>query len=119
GLLAEALGHRARLIAGELVRVREVAASAPLAQTPLATLHDAPRNEILLLAAEGDDLVFRLRTRAAAVQLDAAAIRATEILCGFSAGDVVTISVSRAGRRYCADVNGQSRGVRGGTVGVG
>jgi hypothetical protein len=82
-------------------------------------LLDPSRNEILLLAAERDDVLFRLRTRAAAAELHSPAVRVPEILRGLGAGEPLALTVSRAGRRYCVEVNARSRCVPGFTLGTG
>jgi concanavalin A-like lectin/glucanase superfamily protein/VanZ like protein len=105
GTVAESRELRTRLLSGAPLRVRAVAPMAPVAtQAPLVTLHDPLRNEILLVAADGDDVVFRLRTRAAAAALDSPALRARGALRHVAPGSEVTLTMSRVGRNYCLDV---------------
>jgi hypothetical protein len=119
GLSAESSRLRAGLLSGDPLRVRAIAAPPIASQVPLVTLHDAPRNELLLLAAEGDDIVFRLRTRAAAAELDSPAIRASGVMRDVHAGDHLAVTVSRDRRGYCVDVNGHATCGLGYTLGTG
>ena len=119
GLSTESPQLRAGLLAGAPLRVRTVASSPVPIQAPLVTLHDASRNEILLLAADGDDVVFRLRTRAAAAELDSPAIRAPGVLRGLPPGGDVAVTVSRDRRGYCIDVNSHPTCGLGYTLGMG
>ena len=89
------------------------------AEVPLVTLHDRFRHEILLLGAEKEDLVFRFRTRAAAAELDTPAIRARGVMRGFTPGDNLVVTMSRADRGYCVDVNISSTCGLGFTLGMG
>jgi hypothetical protein len=119
GATVESRSLRERLLSGAPLRVRAVAAAPVPGRAPLFTLHDQFRNEILLLAAEGDDVLFRLRTRAAAAELDRPAIRARGALRGLAPGDDVALTVSRAGRAYCVEVNTRSTCGLGFTLGMG
>jgi len=119
GISADSRQLRARLLSGAPLRVRAIVTARVPTRAPLVTLHDALRNEILLLAAEGDDVVFRLRTRAAAAELDSPAIRAPGVMRGLSPGDAFSVTMSRAGRTYCMDVNDRSTCGLGYTLGMG
>ena len=119
GLSAQWRQQRERLLSGAPVRLRAVAAAPVSVLAPLVTLHDASRNEILLVAADGDDLVVRLRTLAAALELDSPALRAPGLLRGLGPGDDVAVTISRAGRTYCVDVNARSACGLGFTLGMG
>jgi hypothetical protein len=119
GLSRDSPELRARLLAGAPLRVRAVAIPPVPGRAPLVVLHDAWRNEILLLAAHGEDLVFRLRTRAAAMHLQSPAIRAAGVLRGVSPGQPVDVVLGRASHGYCVEVNGRSTCGLGYTPGVG
>jgi Concanavalin A-like lectin/glucanases superfamily/VanZ like family len=108
GRSAESRQLRSRMLAGAPLTIRAVAATPVPTPAPLVTLHDAPRNEILLVAAEGQDLLVRVRTRAAALRLDNPALRATGALRGLDPGDAMLITVWRPGGRYCVGVNSRS-----------
>jgi Concanavalin A-like lectin/glucanases superfamily/VanZ like family len=119
GISAESWQLRTQLLSGAPVRIRAVAAAPVPTETPLVTLHDAVRNELLLVATEGDDVLFRLRTRAAAAELDSPALRARGIMRGLGPGDILAMTVSRAGRTYCVGVNERSMCGLGFTLGMG
>ena len=108
GLAVESRQLRDGLLAGAPLRIRILAAPPPLTMAPLVTLHDAVRNEILLVAVEGEDVVVRLRTRATAAELDNPMLRAQSVLHGLQAGDPLTLTIWRPGRRYCVEVNARS-----------
>ena len=119
GVSAESPQLRARLLAGAPLTVRAVAASPVATRAPLVTLHDEARHEILLLAAEGHDIVVRLRSRAAAAELDAPVVRAAGLLHGVSPGDPLIVTAWRSAGRYCVGVNGRTACGLGFTVGMG
>ena len=119
GLVTDWARVRERLVAGASLRVEAVAASSVPAEVPLVTLHDASRNEILLLAAEGEDVVFRLRTWAAAMGLDAPPLRAAGAMAGLRSGHPFSVSVTRPDRRYCVAVDARVECGLGVTAGMG
>jgi hypothetical protein len=110
---------REQLLTGAPLRIRALAAAPTLNPVPLVTIHDQFRNEILFLAIEGDDVVFRLRTRAAAARLDSPAIRAKGILNGLAHGAGLALTISRVDRSYCVTVNNRSICGLGFTLGMG
>jgi glycopeptide antibiotics resistance protein len=119
GLVARSQEVRAGLLGGVPLRVRAIASAPVPVRAPLVTLLDASRNEIMLLAVERDDVLFRLRTRAATAELDSPAVRAPQVMHGLRPGDPVVLTVSRAHGRYCVDVNRRSVCVPGFTLGTG
>ena len=82
-------------------------------------LQNGWRNEILMVAAYGDDIVFRLRTLAAAMQLHSPAMRAPGVLRGLSPGDARGCGSARPVTDICLDVNGRSACGLGYTLGSG
>jgi hypothetical protein len=109
---------RERLRSGVSLRVDAVAATPVPGPVPLVTLLDPFRNEILLLAADGDDLLFRVRTRAAALELDNPALRAAGIMRGISPGDSLPVTVSQRRGGYCIDVRSRTACDLGFTLGM-
>lgn len=99
---------RAGLLSGSPLTVAAVAAEPTRTLVPLVTLHDAERNEMLLLAAEADGMIVRLRSRAAAIGLDDPGLRAPGALRGLMPGDPLALSVSRHDGDYCVTVNGRA-----------
>jgi hypothetical protein len=119
GDTVESRAVRERLRSGVSLRVDAVAAGPVPEQVPLVYLLDPARNEILLLAAEGNDLIFRARTRAAALELDNPALRAAGILRGIRPGDPLPVTVSQRDGRYCIDVRSRTACDLGFTLGLG
>jgi glycopeptide antibiotics resistance protein len=119
GLAAESSRLRAELLAGTPVTIKTIAVARVPSLAPLASLHDVNRNEILLIAAEGHDVIIRLRSRAAAAELDSPPVRAAGILRGVSPGDALTMTIGRSGGRLCVVVNERSECGLGFTLGMG
>jgi hypothetical protein len=71
------------------------------------------------MAAEGDDVLFRLRTRSAAVALDNPALRVQGAFSHIVPESELRLAMSRVGRSYCLDVNGRVTCGLGFTLGVG
>lgn len=106
GAHAESAQLRERLLAGATLRVRAVAGDVVPSEARLVALHDAFHRPVATLAAHREDLVFRIRTRAAALKLESPAIRARGVLRGIAAGDDVTLAISSpTGGRCCVTVN--------------
>jgi hypothetical protein len=96
-VLLEWLHIRSLLLAdsGFSLRVRALAGPRPSALAPLFAIYDDHRREMLLLGVDRDDLVFRLRTRAAALRLDRPDIRIANAMQPFHQGDSLDITVTR------------------------
>jgi hypothetical protein len=115
----ESRAVRERLRAGATLHVEAVASAPVPTLAPLVNLLDPFRNEILLVAAEGDDLVFHLRTRADAVGFDSPMVHARGAMRGLTPGSDLLITLSRAGRTYCLTVNTRPTCGLGFTFGMG
>jgi hypothetical protein len=81
-----------RLLLGEsaTLATRIVAAGPTTRTAPVVSVFDENQDEILLLGQDGDDLVFRLRARAAAMKVRTPAVRLDDALAG-RAGDTLRI----------------------------
>jgi VanZ family protein len=66
---------RAALLRGDTLRLRFIAGPPTDGIAPIFSIADAERRGILMIAASGDDLVLRYRTRAAAWRLDQPVLR--------------------------------------------
>ncbi len=98
-------GTRARLEDG--ARLRAVALAGPRTErlSSLVSIYDDQHREVVLLGPDGDDLVYRYRTRSIAWRLDQPDLRLRGALSGVSSGDTLRAAVERDGDRYCLIVN--------------
>lgn len=64
GVIAHSPHIRERLLSGATLLVRARAGPRPAGPASLLTINDAHRREILFLGVEGEDVVYRYRTRA-------------------------------------------------------
>jgi hypothetical protein len=119
GALANSRQIRRLLISGAAIHVRARAGPPPPGLAPLLTIHDGHQREILLLGIDGDDIVYRYRTRAIAVGLRGPEIRASRALRGIAWRDQLSVVVRPAGRGYCIRVNATEHCGLGFTVGTG
>jgi len=104
---------------GFSLRVRALAGPRTAALGALVALYDETEREILLLGPDRDDLVFRVRTRAAAWRLDEPDIRVSNALRSVAPGDSLDVTVRGSRGRYSMAVNSTGRSGLGFTVGSG
>jgi hypothetical protein len=104
GPVARSSALRRRLAAGEPLTVRAVAAPAAAGLSPLLSINDWAR-EILMLGVDGEDVVYRVRTRAVAVGLDSPELRVRGALHDVRPGDGLRIVVRPARAGACVEVN--------------
>jgi len=105
GVIKNVAGLRSSLRARESVRVTAVAGPAVAGLAPIVSINDWQR-EIVLVGLDGEDLVYRFRTRGASLGLDSPELRVAGALRGVHAGDRLAITVTPERRAYCVDVNG-------------
>ncbi len=86
---------------------------------PILAVSDARQREIAFVAARGDDLVARLRTRARSLGFDQPEIRAAGALRGYLPGERVTLEVSWQDGDACVRVDQRHRCGLGPSVGSG
>jgi hypothetical protein len=96
---------RSKLVAGETLRVRAVTGPPVAGLAALVSVHDERRHEVLLLGADWEDLVYRFRTRAAAVGLDSPDLRVPGALRGIRAKEPLMLIVAPERNGYCIEVN--------------
>ena len=96
---------RARLLTGEELRILVVAGPPPRGLAPIFSIYDEYEREVMLVGADGEDVVLRYRMRATSARLDQPDIRIRDALAGIDAGDEFGLRVQRAGRGYCVAVN--------------
>jgi hypothetical protein len=107
--LADSRVVRERLAAGAAVTVRAVAGPPPDALAPIFSIFDDAQREILVLGTSREDLVLRVRTRAADLGLAGPEVRWRGALAGVRTGDTLALAVHRDGRAYCLGFNGRRR----------
>ena len=73
----------------------------PRSVSPILSIFDGNQEEVVLLGAHGNDLVFRERTLARGVRLDSPDFRVTGAFALFSPGDTVTIAAWRDNGGLC------------------
>jgi hypothetical protein len=99
---------RAKLARGDTLTV-EARAGAPVPGVgSLFSIADDWLREIVLLGPDRDDLVWRYRTRAAALRLDQPDVRALGLARRLVRGQRVLVSAWRSGNGWCLAVNGES-----------
>jgi VanZ family protein len=104
---------------GFVLHVRAVAGPRPSGLAPLFAIYDNRRREMLLVGPDGGDLVFRIRTRAAAARLDHPDIRVTNGLQHFAPGDSLDVRVNVQNGAYQIAINDERYGPLGFSVGDG
>lgn len=98
-------GVREQLRRGERVTVRILAGPAPAGLAPIFNVSDEHGRENLLLGADGEALVLRVRTRAALLRLQQPDYRLEGALRGVTPGENVTLSAWRDRGGWCMAVD--------------
>ena len=101
GRLADSGTIRELLIAGSPLRVVASAGLRPVALAPVIAIHDADQHEILIFGIDGDDLVFRYRTRARALLLDQPDLRSVGLMRGVVSGNSMRLAAWRDDGALC------------------
>jgi hypothetical protein len=100
---------------GTPLHVRAVAGPPPPALASIFSIYDEQQREVILVGADREDLVVRVRMRANAMRLDHPDLRLAGALARVPAGEEIAITVRRQPGRdgYCVELNGiASCGVR-------
>ncbi len=95
--LADSEAARHSLLSGDTIVVVAIAGPPPERLAPIFSIYDQQRTEVMLLGAEGSDLVLRMRRNAARWRLDQPDLRWQEALRGVGPGDTVRVSLWRNG----------------------
>jgi len=101
GAIADVVAARAALGAGEALRVRAISAGPAAGFEAIFLVSDARDREVMLLALDGEDLVYRYRSRARALGLEPAVLRAHAAWRGAGSETPVTLGIWRAGASLC------------------
>lgn len=100
---------RALLEQGAAVRVEARAGPPPPALAPVFSVYDHLRREVVLLGVDGEDAVYRYRTRGTALKTDQPDLRFPGALRGVRPGDPLRMSVERGEGGWCIEVNAARR----------
>lgn len=113
--LKDSPAARRSILAGDTITVIAVAGPPPPRLSPVFSIYDGERREVLLLGAVGSDIVLRIRRNAARLRFDQPDLRWRGALRGVGAGDTVRMSVWRAGRwTFCLELKARVRCTRSG-----
>jgi VanZ family protein len=92
---------RAHLMRGEELRLRVMAGPPPRGLAPIFSIYDEYEREMLLVGADGEDLVLRYRMRSTSARLDQPDLRVRHALADVEPGAGIDIRVRRQDRGYC------------------
>ncbi len=98
---------RERLAAGDTLAVLTLAGVPYPHTSPIFTLFDTTRREILFVGNDHGDLVLRFSTRAADLGLDRPDLRWRRGMAAVRPGDTLRVEVWRPHGAYCVRVNGR------------
>ena len=101
GRIEEPTRLREQLRAGAPIRVVAVAAARTSRQAAMFTIYDELKREVVLIGPDRDDLVFRVRMRAASAWLDQPDVRVVGGWRDVIPGSEITVTARRSGRNYC------------------
>ena len=110
---------RDRLVRREPITVRVVAGPPPRSLAPIFAIADRSRRHMMLVGADGADLVYEYRSLASNLRLDRPQIRGKDLLRDVQPGDTVDIAVRWTGDSYCLSVDARLTCGLGGDVGRG
>ena len=85
------------LSSGETLRVVAIAGPPPAGVAPIFAVADDERRQIMMLAADGTDLVYRYRTRGQELRLDSPDLRVADALRDVVTGDTLRLELERVG----------------------
>jgi len=106
--LPDAPPHRRLLEDGWELRGSVVAGEGPRSVAPILSIYDRNRQEIVLLGAHRDDLVYRERTLGKAMRFDSPDVRVLGGLAGVQPGDTMLVAARREGE-LCLQVGDVER----------
>lgn len=96
---------RALLLEGAPIRVAGTAGPPPPSLAPVFSIYDDRQREVVLAGIDGEDAVFRFRTRSTALRMDQPDLRVPGAFRGVRPGDRLRLAVARRGRGYCVEGN--------------
>ncbi len=110
---------RALLRVASPVRARALAGPPTTGLGSLVSIYDDRQSEIILLGPDRAAMVYRYRTRAAALRFDQPDLRYEQGMAAVLEGDSLAVSVWREPDGHCISVNGSSACGLGFTLGLG
>ena len=100
---------RRRVLEGAPLTARVIAGNRTPRLAPIVSIYDENQREIVLLGADRDDLVWRIRAHASDFGLDQPDLRFRSALQGVASGDSLHVAAWREGTTYCLRVNQRQR----------
>src|SRR5690606_37896608 len=111
--LGEVVVHSRRLEEGDEVRgllhsgaaleIEAISGPPPTGLAPIFSISAGRRREVLLIGAEGNDVVYRYRTRATWARLQSPELRVAGALRGTRPGESLRITITRSGNGHCIE----------------
>jgi hypothetical protein len=117
--LANSDSVRALLRAASPVNARALAGPPTTGLGSLVSIYDDHQREIILLGPDSDAMVFRYRTRAAAMRFDQPDLRLERGMAAITEGDSLAVNVWKESSGHCISVNDVSTCGLGFTLGMG
>jgi hypothetical protein len=101
----------ARLLVAEPFQARFIAGPAPATLAPIVSISDEVQEEVILIGADGHDMVYRFRARANDLRLDHANLRVPRVFENVQPGDTVDLAVAFNAKGYCIGLGGLKENV--------
>lgn len=109
GRIDWAVEPRSELDGSWEIRATVTVGPPPPAVSPIISIYDREEREILLLGADGEDVVLRERTLAKTLRLDQPDLRIEGLFGQLSSGEAVSLGARREGGRRCIHLGGVER----------
>jgi hypothetical protein len=109
GRLADSRAVRGKLAAGEPLHLKALAGARTRRLAPIFSIADDRERGVVLIGADGDDLVLKVSSRAADLGLHEPELRWRRALAGVAPLDTVAVVVGRGAGGYCVALNGRER----------
>ena len=100
---------RRRILEGAPLVARVIAGTRTPRLAPIVSIYDDHQREIVLLGADREDLVWRMRAHASDFGLDQPDVRFRGALRGVARGDSLRVAAWRDGTTYCLSVTQRRR----------
>ncbi|HEY0674233.1 MAG TPA: VanZ family protein [Longimicrobiales bacterium] len=94
-----------------------MAGPATASLAPIISISDEEQEEVLMIGADGGDLIYRFNSRANDLRLDDVDLRVPQVLRELRPGDTAVISMRFDQQGYCIELNSDTRCGHGVTIG--